>query len=126
MVTHDNIKEILRAKLLSLRVQTYPRLYQLIDLKVHEIKFNRWILVPGAGEAREEDLDVSNELVNERLVERVRKERLLSPQLDYFYMFDARQVISMVHQLGAFILRERLRHFLSVLREPVPLTVFTL
>ena len=126
MVTHDNIKEILRAKLLSLRVQTYPRLYQLIDLKVHEIKFNWWILVPGAGEARKEDLDVSNELVNERLVERVRKERLLSPQFDYFYMFDARQVISMVHQLGAFILRERLRHFLSVLREPVPLTVFTL
>ena len=126
MVTHDNIEEVLRAKLLALRVQTYPRLYQLIDFKVHEIKLNRWILVPGAGEARKEDLNMSNELVNERLIERVRKERILSPQFDYFYMFDARQVIPMVRQLCAFVLRERLRHFLSVLREPISLTIFTL
>ena len=90
MVTHDNIEEVLRAELLALRVQAYPRLYQLIDFKVHEIKLNWWILVPGASEAREEDLDVSNELVNERLIERVRKERILSPQFNYLYMFDAR------------------------------------
>lgn len=126
MVTHDNIEEVLRAELLALRVQAYPRLYQLIDFKVHEIKLNRWILVPGAGEAWEEDLNVSNELVNERLIERVRKERILSPQFDYLYMFDARQVISMIRQLCALVLRERLRHFLSVLREPVSFTVFTL
>ena len=126
MVTHDNIEEVLRAKLLALRVQAYPRLYQLIDFKVHEIKLNRWILVPGAGEARKEDLNMSNELVNERLIERVRKESILSPQFDYFYMFDARQVIPMIRQLCAFVLRERLRHFLSVLREPISLTIFTL
>ena len=64
MVAHDYIEEVLRAELLTLRVQTDSRLYQLIDLKVHEIKFNRWILVPGAGEAREKDLNVTNELVN--------------------------------------------------------------
>ena len=67
-----------------------------------------------------------NELVDERLVKRMCEESLLSPQLDYLYMLYARQMISVIRQLSALILWERLGHFLSVLCEPVPLTVLTL
>jgi len=66
---------------------------------------------------------MSDELVDEGLVERVRVEDLLRPQLYDFDVLDARQVIPMVSQLGALVLRKRLGNFLSILREPVPLTV---
>lgn len=64
-----------------------------------------------------------DKLVDEGLVERVLVEGLLRPQLYDLDVLDAGQVIPMVCQLGALVFWERLGYFLSILREPVPLTV---
>ena len=80
-------------------------------------------MVPGAGEAGEKNFNMIDELVDEGLVERVGEKCLLSPQLNYLDMLYAGQVVTMVCQLGAFVLWKRLRHFLSVLSEPVSLAV---
>ena len=91
LVSHDDIEQVLRVELLSLRVQPYPRFYQLIDLQVLKVQLNWWILIACTGQTREKDLDMVDELVDEPLVERVSKEGLLRPKLDYLDFLDPRQ-----------------------------------
>ena len=96
MVAHDDIKEVLGAELLAICIEAHPRLDQFVDLQVGEVKFDRWILVACACESREENLDVCDELVDQRLVKRVRKEGLLGPQFDNLHVLDSRQVVPMI------------------------------
>ena len=58
LVAHYDIEEVLCAKLLALGVQTHSRLDQLVHFQVCKVQFDRWILVPCAGETREEYLNV--------------------------------------------------------------------
>ena len=119
MVSHDDIEQVLRVELLSLRVQSNPCLYQLVHLQILEVKLNWRVLIARASQAREEDLDMADELVDEPLVEGVSKEGLLRPELDYLDPLDPRQ--STILQLRAIVLWKRLRHLLPVLRQPVAL-----
>ena len=119
LVPHDDIEQVLRVELLSLRVQSNPCLNQLVHLQILEVKLNWRVLIARASQAREEDLDMADELVDEPLVEGVSKEGLLRPQLDYLDPLDPRQPT--ILQLRAIVLWKRLRHLLPVLRQPVAL-----
>ena len=90
-----------------------------------EVQLDGWLLVASAGEAREENFNVVDELVDESLVKGVREEGLLGPELHNLDMLNAGQLVSIL-DLSAVVLGERLGHFLPVLREPVPLAVLLL
>ena len=79
LVPHDDIEQVLRVELLSLRVQSNPCLNQLVHLQILEVKLNWRVLIARASQAREEDLDMADELVDEPLVEGVSEEGLLRP-----------------------------------------------
>ena len=67
-----------------------------------------------------------DELIYETLVERVRKKCLLCPQLYYLHVINPGKFASMICQLSSFIFGKRLRHFLSVLSQPVSFAVLLL
>ena len=121
MVAHDDIKQILSVELLALSVQPNSRLDQFIDFQVLEVKFNGWVFVSRTGEPREEDFDMIDELVDEPLVEGMRKEGLLCPKLHDLDVLDPRQPT--ILELGAVVLGKGLWHFLSILSQPVSFRV---
>ena len=124
MVTHNDIEKVLGVELLAFRVEAHTGLNQLVDFEVLEIQLNRRLFIPGALDSREENCYVPDELVDEPLVERVLVECILSPQLDYLDVPDARK--TPIVQLSSLILWKRLRDLLAILSQPVALGVLLL
>jgi len=77
-------------------------------------------MVAPTGKTGEENLDLADELVYQKLIEGMRKVCLFRPQLDYFNMLNTWETLP-IFNLTALVFRKRLGHFLSVLGEPVPL-----
>ena len=77
-------------------------------------------MVAPTGKTGEENLDLADELVYQKLIEGMRKVCLFRPQLDDFNMLNTWETLP-IFNLTALVFRKRLGHFLSVLGEPVPL-----
>ena len=70
---------MLSAELLSLGVKAHSSLNQLVHFEVLKVQLNWRLLVTGALQTWEEQLNMPDELFNEFLIERVLEKGLLCP-----------------------------------------------